>query len=442
MVIEVVARGASGRDGVTIKVEPSRHGGAQAQRPHAQPTPPLSSPPPPIPAPDPAQPAQPANPAQPAQPVQPDSAQQVPAQPEPSAPVVQPQPQPLPQQAGPPKQSKQPKQGEKPKQAEQSKQAEQPKHPKSPKPAQQDLQQDLSQDPEAVQPAQPQVPAQPAQPAQSAPPVTGQYQWPLPQAPLPQPSPGSQVPQPAQQVLPVPQEPGSWLQIPPYVVQLEPQAPIPPLTAQHAQIRPAGSSVQAVEGRPAIQGRPAARPRSGAGLDERARAEGRAAAPAYQLQVRPSELGEEWQTWRFLPTRGLDRWYPAGRWTVTAVARNADGQTVTSVMVFWLKRETMFSGLKVERVRDGDRVTVRVSGLLNRVDPKGYIDYAPFPGQPVEILHRHPDGVQWTRLASATTDRYGRFERRFTGSSQGEWRVQYRGSEAYAPEVSAPRQAG
>ena len=34
-----------------------------------------------------------------------------------------------------------------------------------------------------------------------------------------------------------------------------------------------------------------------------------------------SRAGEDPETWRFVPDKSLSRWYPAGRWTVTATAR-------------------------------------------------------------------------------------------------------------------------
>ena len=106
----------------------------------------------------------------------------------------------------------------------------------------------------------------------------------------------------------------------------------------------------------------------------------------------PSRAGQDWETWRFAPDKSLSRWYPAGRWTVTATAKGAGGTTVTGYAPFWLKRETRFGA--VQAVRKGTEV--QVDGVLKRVDPRGVVDYAPFAGQPVEILHRETAQAAWT----------------------------------------------
>lgn len=143
-----------------------------------------------------------------------------------------------------------------------------------------------------------------------------------------------------------------------------------------------------------------------------------------------------WETWRFLPDRELTRWYPAGRWTVTVTARGAGGARTTRHAGFWLRRETRFSA--VQAVGRGS--DVRVRGVLNRVDPQGYLDYAPFPGKPVEILYRQARGSGWERVASATTDPQGRFIRTVTGRRGGEWRIRFAGTGHYAARLSAVHQ--
>jgi hypothetical protein len=157
---------------------------------------------------------------------------------------------------------------------------------------------------------------------------------------------------------------------------------------------------------------------------------------------RAAMLGPEWRTWRFLPEKGLTRWYPMGRWTVEVTATGADGTSVTEYATFLLRRDTRFTGIESEWVpalkpsgeaaREKDGRVLRVRGVLNRVDPKGFLDYAPYTGQPVEILHRAGGGA-WARVATAETDAAGRFSRRLRNLEDGEWRVRYAGNNHHAP---------
>ncbi|MEU3167434.1 hypothetical protein [Streptosporangium sp. NPDC006930] len=149
-----------------------------------------------------------------------------------------------------------------------------------------------------------------------------------------------------------------------------------------------------------------------------------------------SRPGTGWETWRFAPERSLNRWYPAGPWTVSVTAKGADGAEVTGHTGFLLKRLTRFGG--VEAVREGSGV--RVTGVLNRVDPQGDLDYAPFPGQPVEILHRPGEKARWTKVAGATTDSRGHFTRAVGDRTGGEWRIRFQGTNHYAPRLGIVHQ--
>ncbi|MBG0823829.1 hypothetical protein HS048_24210 [Planomonospora sp. ID91781] len=158
---------------------------------------------------------------------------------------------------------------------------------------------------------------------------------------------------------------------------------------------------------------------------------------------RPGQEGAQrlpepgWRTWRFLPERRLNRWYPTGLWTVTATAKGEDGSRVVRHAGFRLRHATDFSALQLRRADRG----VQVRGVLNRIDPEGYLDYAPFPRQRVEILHRPEQGEEWTRVATATTDRGGRFIRKVRGYRGGEWRVRFPGTNRHAPEAETVRRA-
>ncbi|GHH71252.1 hypothetical protein GCM10017673_24460 [Streptosporangium violaceochromogenes] len=140
-----------------------------------------------------------------------------------------------------------------------------------------------------------------------------------------------------------------------------------------------------------------------------------------------------WETWRFLPDKALTRWYPAGRWTVTATARGAGGVTATGRAAFWLRRETRFSAVRV--VGKGSEA-VRIRGVLNRVDPQGYVDYAPFSERPVDILHRRAGEEDWEKAATVTTDVRGRFVRALPERGSGEWRVRFAQTGHYASRLS------
>ncbi|MFF3439320.1 hypothetical protein [Streptosporangium sp. NPDC002721] len=172
-------------------------------------------------------------------------------------------------------------------------------------------------------------------------------------------------------------------------------------------------------------------------------AHGTAGATEERIVSLPGEgPGEGWVTWRFAPEKSLSRWYPAGPWTVSVTARGVDGAEVTGHTGFLLKRLTRFGGVEAVRGNSG----VRVTGVLNRVDPQGDLDYAPFPGQPVEILHRPKEREKerekagWTRVAGATTDSHGRFARTVGDRTGGEWRIRFQGTNHYAPRLGIVHQ--
>ncbi|MEU0570790.1 hypothetical protein ABZ297_36095 [Nonomuraea sp. NPDC005983] len=144
--------------------------------------------------------------------------------------------------------------------------------------------------------------------------------------------------------------------------------------------------------------------------------------------------GEGWETWRFLPDKALTRYYPAGTWTVTATARGADGETLTRYASFQLRRETKLSAVQADKA-SGSRA-VRLTGSLNRVNPRGYTDYSPFAEQQVEIQWRKDEASAWERAGAATTTSEGTFTKTIANRTGGSWRVQYPGTSHYAPDFS------
>ncbi|MGV9600481.1 hypothetical protein ACWDR1_27855 [Streptosporangium sandarakinum] len=215
--------------------------------------------------------------------------------------------------------------------------------------------------------------------------------------------------------------------------------PLPPTVQQWGTPIPA----HAVFSRPVVPRTLAVRRTGGGRRTQAARVAAVPAAPAAPaVPAAPAtEAGGGWETWRFLPDKQLNRWYPAGPWMVIATVRGAGGASATGYARFELKRATRFSS--IEAVREGR--DVKVTGVLNRVDPQGYLDYAPFPGQPVEILHREEGRESWTTAASATTDRQGRFTRRMPGAARGgggDWRIRYAGTSGHAPRLSVIHPTG
>ncbi|SDR25622.1 hypothetical protein [Thermostaphylospora chromogena] len=227
------------------------------------------------------------------------------------------------------------------------------------------------------------------------------------------------------------------------IVDARPAAPSGRTSASRTHTGTAREDVARPQPRPRYQSGPPARPRYQVpparplyriGTAPRG---GSAAEPAHRKPVtytgRPVETRNGWEVWRFLPTEGLDRWHPAGRWTVTAVATGREGDTAVSHAAFHLRRETRFEGLTVRRTDDG----VRVSGALKRLTARLDTDFAGYPDRRVQILHRDPDGVQWTRMADAVTGKGGRFTRTLYQRLDGDIRVRFGGTGRYAAETSA-----
>lgn len=156
----------------------------------------------------------------------------------------------------------------------------------------------------------------------------------------------------------------------------------------------------------------------------------------------PARLGGAggWETWRFLPARGLNRYYPSGPWTITVTAVSRDGASVTEHATFNLRKETR---LTVERARKiKDTRAVRLRGELTRVDPQGFGSYAPFGGQRLEVLYRESSGSSWEKVSTATTRGSGRFAKRVSGRAKGYWRVRFPGTDHYATDQTTPWRIG
>lgn len=164
-------------------------------------------------------------------------------------------------------------------------------------------------------------------------------------------------------------------------------------------------------------------------------------SPALRLaHAVPQQGGDGWETWRFLPEKGLNRFYPAGPWTITATARGDAGETVTQYSSFQLRRETRLTSVHVGKARETHGV--RLSGWLNKVDPSGYSDYVPFGGQQVEILYRKQDTDAWEVAGTTVTKSTGAFGRTIQDRTGGYWRIRFPGTGHYAPKASSIRRIG
>ena len=157
-----------------------------------------------------------------------------------------------------------------------------------------------------------------------------------------------------------------------------------------------------------------------------------------RIPVPPARMAGGWETWRFLPDKRLNRYYPAGTWTITATAKGRDGKTVTRYASFQLRRESRLSSVRVEKAAKGDGVRLR--GSLTRVDPRGLTDYGPFAKQRLDILWRPDENSAWEKVGQATTDASGAFVQTVQGRTGGHWRVRFAGTGHYSPDNSKVQQ--
>ncbi|MFI6503476.1 hypothetical protein [Nonomuraea typhae] len=162
------------------------------------------------------------------------------------------------------------------------------------------------------------------------------------------------------------------------------------------------------------------------------------AAPAPPQRI--MRAGDDWETWRFLPEKGLTRYYPSGAWTVTVTAKGPDGTSITRYAAFKLRRETRLTSIQAAKT-PGTKA-VRLRGVLTRVDPDGFTDYSPFGNQRMEIMYRRTPASPWETVAVATTAESGAFTKTVKGRARGEWRAHFPGSAHYAAKLSAIEQIG
>lgn len=184
-----------------------------------------------------------------------------------------------------------------------------------------------------------------------------------------------------------------------------------------------------------LQLAPASAPKDGVPADARAELPPRL---VWRLAPGAARMSDGWQTWRFLPDKKLNRFYPAGTWTIAVTAKGANGQTITQYSSFELRRETRLASVRAEKSAGADGVRLR--GSLTRVDPRGLTDYGPFGKQRLEVLWRQDPSATWERAGETTTDAAGAFVSTVQGRTGGYWRVRFPGTGHYASDISKSRQ--
>ncbi|MFI9594894.1 hypothetical protein [Nonomuraea sp. NPDC052265] len=158
-----------------------------------------------------------------------------------------------------------------------------------------------------------------------------------------------------------------------------------------------------------------------------------------QAEAPPARMAGDWQTWRFLPDKKLNRFYPTGTWTISATARGADGATVTEYASFELRRATKLSSVRVERAPKSAG-GVRLRGSLTRIDPRGFTDFGPYAKQRLRLQWRGEGSPAWEDVAETTTDAAGAFVQTVPSRRGGLWRVHFPGNPHYASYTTKPRQ--
>ncbi|GAA4573095.1 hypothetical protein GCM10023193_66020 [Planotetraspora kaengkrachanensis] len=294
--------------------------------------------------------------------------------------------------------------------------------------------------PAAQAPAQPpaQFPAQAPAPAQASSQVPAQVKAPVPAQPQVQAQVPSQVP--GQVKAPVAAQVPAKVPAPvPAQAPAKIPAPLPAQTSGHvpAQVKapmPTQAPTAKVPAPTQALGAPAAAPAAGAPAAANAHTIPHGPMRAMSASV-PGAGNDrsEWETWLFLPEKPLSRWYPSGQWTVTATARNAQGNVVNYRTIFFLKRQTTLEGVNVLRSVNNQ---VRITGTLLRVDPLGRVDYRPFAGQSVSLAFRPAGSGVWRTMGTAVTDKNGWFSSRLRGMGDGVWRAEYAGTGHYAGDIS------
>ncbi|MFI6184151.1 hypothetical protein ACIA8R_52060 [Nonomuraea sp. NPDC051191] len=158
-----------------------------------------------------------------------------------------------------------------------------------------------------------------------------------------------------------------------------------------------------------------------------------------QGEVPPARMAGDWQTWRFLPDKKLNRFYPTGTWTISATARDADGATVTEYASFELRRATRLSSVRVERSPKAAG-GVRLRGSLTRIDPRGFTDFGPYAKQRLRLQWRGEGSPAWEDAGETTTDAAGAFVQTVPSRRGGVWRIHFPGNSHYAAYTTKPRQ--
>ncbi|WP_433330274.1 hypothetical protein [Spirillospora sp. CA-294931] len=132
---------------------------------------------------------------------------------------------------------------------------------------------------------------------------------------------------------------------------------------------------------------------------------------------------------------GTVNWVDApGAYSVRVTALDENADTAEGSRGFQVRRGTYFKGFagSPATVRRGRAITV--AGQLKGLNYAG--DWAAYQKGAVILYFRKAGTRAWVRYATVTTGRDGRFVKRFTARSTGDWGAQFRGNGSWAGSSS------
>jgi hypothetical protein len=148
--------------------------------------------------------------------------------------------------------------------------------------------------------------------------------------------------------------------------------------------------------------------------------------------LRPTGRPGVWTGW------GSLNWVDdPGAYDLRVTAMDADSDTTEGHKRFQLRRGTYFGGFKAAPgvVRKGRAISV--SGQLKGLNSVGR--WAAYKRGHVAIYFRKAGTRAWVRYAVVTTDRNGRFLKKFKARATGDWKVQFGGNGTWYKSASKNR---
>jgi hypothetical protein len=135
----------------------------------------------------------------------------------------------------------------------------------------------------------------------------------------------------------------------------------------------------------------------------------------------------------------FDRMNEAGGWKVetTIYDGNTGDDYAGPSASFSVKRHTKLSANAApEPVKKGG--TISVGGRLTRLTQYGYpSDYVAYSGQRVYVYFKRKGTTKWVSKGYVTTDKYGKYVKKFKAAYDGYWRTGFAGTSMHAPVLSS-----